>query len=173
MRKTISGILIFTLTGFAAYWSVIFVTPYAVLLKVKLSSRSEFNHPIYADIITDKDRHVVLPNPDFLYVVSGYDIRKSPVRITGKMPEDAYSSIAVYSNNTLNFFIKNDRQTPSKEFNILLVKEGEDVKYSESGSEVLPAPSNLGTVMMRILIDDTSRIDYLKEIQKTFRIEPL
>ena len=162
---------IFAVTGLLAYHAVVFLTPYAVLLRVKLNSRSEFNRPVYADIITDKDRHVVLPNPDFLYVVSGYSIGKAPIRVTGKLPEGTYSSIAFYSSNTLNYYIKNDRQAPEGEINILLVKKGDEKKFTERGGEVVSSPSILGTVMVRMLIDDTSRIGYLKEIQKTFKIE--
>ncbi|HXH18500.1 MAG TPA: DUF1254 domain-containing protein [Chitinophagales bacterium] len=171
MRKTITGILIFTVAAVAAHYGVIFATPYAVLMKVKSSARSPFNKPVYADVITDKDRKVVLPNPDFLYVAAGYDIRKSPLKITGKMPEGTYSSIAFYSSNTQNYYIRNDRQTPRKEFNILLVKKGEEKKFSADDAEVVASPSSFGTVMMRILIDDTARMDYLKKIQHTFRLE--
>jgi len=96
MRRTTSGILIFSLTAWAAYQTTVFLTPYVVLLKVKLHSRSEFNQPVYADRITDKDRHVVLPNPDFLYVAAGYSLRQAPIRITGRMPQGTYSSVALY-----------------------------------------------------------------------------
>lgn len=173
MQRTLSGLLIFAVAGWLAYHTVVFLTPYAVLLKLKLASHSQFNQPVYADVITDKDRHVVLPNPDFLYVVSGYNIRKAPVRITGRLPEGTYSSIAFYSSNTRNFYVQNDRQTTDKEISILLVKEGDEKKFAGKGGEVVAAPSALGTVMVRMLIDDTGRIGYLKEVQRTFRIHPV
>ncbi len=171
MRKTATGLLIFLLTALPAYHLAVFLTPYAVLLKVKLSSRSDFNKPVYADIITGKDRYVVLPNPDFIYVAAGYDIRKSPVRITGVMPEGTYCSVALYASNTLNYFIQNDRQLPGKKVDLFLVKEGDEMKYDEKGAQVVFSPSSMGTMLVRILINDTSRIDYLKEVQKTFRME--
>ena len=171
MRKTVFGILIFLVASVAAYHATIFVTPYVILLKVKLGSHSQFNQPVYANVITAKDRQVVLPNPDFLYVVSGYNIRKAPIMITGMMPEGTYSSIAFYSSNTLNYYIRNDRQTPDRKINILLVKKGDEKEYAGTGMEVVPSPSSLGTMMVRILIDDTSRMEELKTTQRSFKME--
>lgn len=171
MKKTVMGLLVFFLAALPAYQVVVFLTPYAVQLKVKLSSRSEFNKPVYANIITEKDRYVPLPNPDFIYAAGGYDIRKTPVRITGAMPDGTYCSVALYASNTLNYFIQNDRQLPGKKVDILLVQEGDEMNYDEKGAQVVFSPSSMGTMLVRILINDTSRIDYLKEIQKTFRME--
>jgi uncharacterized membrane protein len=170
MRKLITAIIIVLLSAAVGYWLAIIATPYVVLLKVKSGAQSSFNQPVYADLITDKDRHVVMPNPDFLYVVCGYDIRKSPVRITGMMPDSNYCSVALYSANTRNFYIRNDRQTPGKQVDFLLVKKGDEAKYAGTLDEIVVSPSSIGVMLVRILVRDTSEVEYLKGMQRSWKV---
>ena len=170
-KKLIIGCLIFGAAAFAAYYLTVLATPYAVLAFVKTGAKSKLNQPVYSDIITDKDRHVVLPNPDFLYVACGYNLWEGPLRITGKMPDNSYASVALYASNTKNYYILNDRQVPQKEFDVLLVKEKDRSKFQTSENEVVASPTNLGVILMRILINDTSNIDYLSNIRDSFKVQ--
>jgi uncharacterized membrane protein len=171
---TIHKILIWLIAAGFAYYATVFVTPYAILLGIKMKTKSEYNQPVYSRAIDETERRVVMPNPDFIYVAMGYDVRKHPVRITGMMPDSTYASVAMYASNTENYFVVNDRQLPQKKFDIILT-EDENVtdalrsKYPDA--EIVFAKSNLGTVMMRILITDNERIPYLKTIQQSFKAE--
>lgn len=171
-RKIKYTILLFAIVIFS-YWCTLVATPYAILLAIKIGSKSTLNQPVYANVMTEKDRQVVMPNPDFLYVACGYDIRKSPIRITGIMPEDSYCSLALYTSNTLNFYIQNDRQTKNKKVDLLLVKKGEEANYKESNDKVIISPTKVGVMLVRILINDTSKLDYYKNIQRSYLITPL
>lgn len=171
MIRYLKGILILLISAVAGYLLTVQATPYVILLAIKKGSGTTMNSPVYADIITDDHRQVVMPNPDFLYVACGYDIRKAPLRITGTMPEDSYCSVALYAANTLNFYIRNDRQTPGKEVDILLVKQGDEARYADTHPKVVASPSSVGFMLVRILVRDTSEVGYLKGVQGSWKVE--
>lgn len=170
MNNTIKSILIIIIAAIAGYFLTIFITPRYILLKIKFNSGSKMNVPGYADVMTEKHRHVVMPNPDFLYVASGYNLWNGPIRVTGKMPDSTYSSVAFYADNTLNYYIRNDRQTPDKKYNFILTRNEED-KAKYPNEEVIVSPSELGTIITRTLIDKPENIEQLKEVQHSFKVE--
>jgi uncharacterized membrane protein len=172
MNTTIKSILIVIVAAVAGYFLTIFITPRYILLKIKFNSGSKMNVPVYSDMMTEKDRHVVMPNPDFLYVASGYNLLNGPIRISGKMPDSSYSSVSLYADNTLNYFIRNDRQTPDKKYSFILTRNEED-KTKYPNEEVVVSPSEFGTILTRILIDKPENIERLKEVQQSFKVEEL
>lgn len=172
MNNIIKSILIVVIAVVTGYFLTIYITPRYILLKIKFNSGSKMNVPVYSDVMTDKDRHVVMPNPDFLYVASGYNLWKGPIRISGKMPDSTYSSVAFYSDNTLNYHIRNDRQTPDKKYSLILTRNEED-KAKYPNEEVIVSPSEFGTILTRILIDKPENIERLKEVQQSFKVEEL
>ncbi len=172
MNMTVKSLLILILSALVGYYLIIYLTPRYILLKIKFNSGSKMNVPVYSDVITDTDRHIVMPNPDFLYVASGYNLWKGPILISGEMPDSTYSSVALYSDNTMNYYIRNDRQTPEKKFNFILTRNKED-KTKYSNEEVIVSPSAMGTILTRILINKPENIDQLKEVQRSVKIEEL
>lgn len=156
------------LVAFAAYHLTLWATPRAVLVALKFKAKSELNTPFHNDVVSDLDRMVALPNPDFLYVAMGYDVRKSDLMLSGQMPDSTYFSIALYDTDTRNFFTVNDRQCPEREYRYRLSANGAD---GEDGIPVIGAPTSVGFLLIRILITDPSRVDYLKEIQRSFKVE--
>lgn len=125
------------------------------------------NEPRYNDIITAKDRYVVLPNPDFLYVAMGYDVSGNDLLITSQLPDTSYYSISFYDTDTRNFFISNDREM-SDDYRILLSSNGDAKK---KGYQTVKARSKRGFILVRILVTDPDRVDYLKDIQHSFKVE--
>lgn len=172
MNTTVKSILIVVFAAVAGYFLTLYITPRYILLKIKFNSGSKMNVPVFSDVITEKDRHVVMPNPDFLYVASGYNLLNGPIRISGNMPDSNYSSVAFYSDNTLNYYIKNDRQTPDKKYSFILTKNEKD-KANYPNEEVIISPSWFGTVLTRTLIDKPENIEQLKEVQRSFKVEEL
>lgn len=147
------------------YYFVLFATPRGVLLMLKSRSKGELNQPVYNDVITEKDRLVALPNPDFLYVAMGYDVRKHDLEISGRFPDSSYCSIAFYDTDTRNYFIKNDKE--GDDYKILLTNNGThsyDTEY-----QPVYANSSRGFILVRILITDPSQVEYMKEIQHSFK----
>jgi uncharacterized membrane protein len=156
------------MVAFGAYHFTLWATPRAVLVALKFKAKSELNTPFYNDVVTDRDRMVALPNPDFLYVALGYDIRNSDLILSGKMPDSTYYSMALYDTDTRNYFRVNDRQCPDRTFTYRLTKQGTE---SADGMPVIISPTPVGFLLIRILITDPSRVEYLREIQRSFKVE--
>ncbi len=171
--KFLIKILLFVVIAVSAYFLTLVATPYAVLVLLKIKNGTAYNQPVYAEIVTEKERRVVLPNPDFLYIVMGYNLRKGPVKISGKMPEDSYYSVALYEPNTRNFYVKNDRDVPEKKYEFILATQKQQKDLTAGETEIVESPKPVGALLVRILITDPSQIPYLKEIQKSFTIEEL
>jgi uncharacterized membrane protein len=160
--------LLVLMVAYGAYYFTLWATPRAVLLSLKFKAKSELNTPFYNDVVTDRDRMVALPNPDFLYVAMGYDIRSSDLILSGKMPDSTYYSMALYDTDTRNYFRVNDRQCPDKAFNYRLTKQKTE---SEDRKPIIVASTPVGFLLIRILITDPSQVEYLKEIQQSFTVE--
>jgi len=172
MSTTIKSVFIVLVAAFAGYFLTVFLTPHYILLKIKFNSGSKMNVPVYSEVMTQKDRHVVMPNPDFLYVACGYNLWNGPIRISGKMPDSTYASVALYADNTLNYYIKNDRQSPDKSYNFILTKN-EDDKANYPNEEVIVSPSGMGTILTRTLIDAPENIEKRRETQISFKVEEI
>lgn len=167
MLKGLKYLLLALASALMAYHATLWFTPKAVLLALKFKAKGELNVPFYNDVVTDEDRFVALPNPDFLYVAMGYDIRSSDLMLSGRMPDSTYYSMAFYDLDTRNYFRVNDRQCPDKEFTYRLTADDEKA----GDKNVIASPTQVGFILIRILITDPDRIDYLREIQRSFKVE--
>ena len=76
--------------------------------KIVNNQNVQDNELKHFDIPNDQSRDVVMPNPDFLYSTSFYDLSNGDLNLKGKMPESTYWSVSFYKPNTVNWFVKND-----------------------------------------------------------------
>jgi len=76
--------------------------------------------------------------------------------------------LALYDTDTRNYFRVNDRQCPDRTFTYRLTKQGTE---SADGMPVIVSPTPVGFLLIRILITDPSRVEYLREIQRSFKVE--
>ena len=114
-------------------------------------------------------RDVVLPSPDILYAGCIYDVSKGPVSITAEVPE-SYWSVALYADNTDNFFVLDDRQVAASHAEVILVAAG---TTPPPGRVVVTAPTTRGLVLFRTLVLDHAKLDALQRLQRTEECAPL
>ena len=128
--------------------------------KMNMQNQAAFPEPV-----TARSRSVVMPSPDLLYSVCAYDLSDGPVRITANPQLQNYWSIALYSANSDNFFVRNDRQAQGKPVDLWLVSDtGESYqKNIPSGAEVVVSPSRSGFLLMRVLTTDYAKEQALVE----------
>ena len=172
-KRKIGLTFIFLLIAYMGYQFTIIATPYLIQIAVKIKSGKPLNEPVFSEVVTDKERRVVMPNPDFLYVVMGYDLKDHPLHIRAQMPDSTYYSIAFYSASTKNYYVQNDRQTPDKKVDIILAKEGETIRGDHPASKIVYSPGRFGSMLVRILICDSTQIPYLQKIQHSLTAMPL
>ncbi|RMG82229.1 MAG: DUF1254 domain-containing protein [Bacteroidetes bacterium] len=174
--KKIILLIAFTATfSYCFYHLTIAVLPnviYGVLhFKANQNHPDSDNQLTYHALPNDQSRAVVMPNPDFLYVSSFYDLTEGPLRITGTLPDSTYWSLAFYQPNTLNWYIKNDLQFGTNQLDLLLATEDQDRTGLEA-SEVALSPVRKGFLLFRILVTDPARLPEFEARQKSIRLTP-
>ena len=171
--KTFVRWSLFTLVLAAALHLVtVWIFPYAIMARVAKKSQKQRGTPIntvYASPpTTPAQRTVVMPSPDLLYSIIGFDLNEGPLHIVAPIPPDTYWSIAFYSTNTVNYFTINDRQAKTNPLEIALVPEGTTVS-SPQNALVVESPSKRGAILARFLVKDNSRLADLIAVQKQMR----
>jgi uncharacterized membrane protein len=96
-------------------------------------------------------RRIVLPSPDLLYALCPYDLSRGPLHITAAPVSGRYWSIALYADNTDNFFVQNDREAAGAPVSLWLRAAGTPSGAPPAGSRVVTAPSPRGLLLMRVL----------------------
>ena len=117
----------------------------------RLSHTSGFNTWRVADRVTAESRQIVRPSPDFAYSACVYDLSRGPVVISAA-PWDAYWSLSLYSDNTDNYFVIDDREAHYGA-QITLVRAGR--AHPEGASMVVESPSQRGVALIRRLAPST------------------
>lgn len=115
---------------------------------LQLHNRAAFPPPV-----TAQSRSIVLPSPDLLYSVCAFDVSKGPVRVQAHPNLRTYWSIALYGDNSDNFFVINDRQVGSNPADLWLVSAGgnQAAHAVPAGAQVVVTPSRQGFLLMRVL----------------------
>ena len=114
------------------------------------------------DIPSDQSRNVVMPNPDFLYSTIFYDLSEKDLNINANMPDSTYWSVSFYKPNTINWYVKNDREFDTNKLDLTLT-------LNDSKSEdFITSPVKKGFMIIRILVEkkDKESINYYKSLQK-------
>lgn len=177
MKKILPYLLLFLVAFIGFYQLTISFLPNALyaLVQQKMEARVGYskNRVLHLDLPTDSSRAVVMPNPDFLYVSSFYDLKDGPLQLTGSMPDSTYWSVSFYQPNTVNWYIKNDRQYESDELNLVLVSSQSKIQAPED-AELVRAPRKKGFLLIRILVTDTEAtpMKKYKDWQQSIELTP-
>ena len=177
MKKGLTYLLVVGLTTFFSYNLTIKYLPnliYGVFhYKMKNDHNINDNELKFYNLPSDKSKKVVMPNPDFLYVTSFYDLKNSPLNLTGKMPDSTYWSVSFYKSNTINWFVKNDKEFKDNHLNIVLSKSTVDLDLNSS--TIIKSPDEKGIMIIRILIEkkDKESIEFYKSIQKSISLKKI
>ena len=124
-----------------------------------------FSHPPRT---THEFRAVVRPSPDLAYSMCVLDLSDGPVMI--EVPaSDPYTSLALYSSITDNYFVRNNRQDgglPEGEtIRIVVSAPGDTPADLPEGYEAVTAPANKGLALVRRVLENDGampRLDALR-----------
>lgn len=109
---------------------------------------------IHAPAVTARSRRVVRPSPDLAYSNCAFDLSKGPVDIHVPAPA-GYFSIALYADNTDNFFVLNDRDMAGKPAHVRVVRAGDGEQLPDDAVIAL-APSDRVALLIRRQADKKS-----------------
>ena len=119
--------------------------------QMNMRNQAAFPPPVNA-----QSRSVVMPSPDLLYSVCVFDLADGPVRVRAAPQSPAYWSIALYSANSDNFFVINDRKADGRPVDLWLVSEAgtSDARPIPAAAQVVVSPAKTGFLLMRVLTGD-------------------
>jgi uncharacterized membrane protein len=136
-----------------AVWAV----PRVIMGRVLSAAQPEKTTGVFLPPMTDASaRRIVMPSPDLLYATCAFDVGKRPLRIRADPNSPRYWSIALYADNSDNFFVVNDREAAGKPIDIVLIgpKAYAQAPVLPAGASVIDAPSTRGLLLMRVLVAD-------------------
>jgi uncharacterized membrane protein len=120
-------------------------------------AQGRVNSITHTERATDASRAIVKPSPDLLYSTCGFDVSKRPLKIVTGAPSDTYWSVALYADNTDNFFVFNDTQANGQPATIILLGPGQSAPIDTAGTVTVNSPTTKGLVLFRTLVSDDKR----------------
>ncbi|TNE49073.1 MAG: DUF1254 domain-containing protein [Deltaproteobacteria bacterium] len=145
----------------------VFVTLPSVIMKVvfsKVEKQASAHKAIHAPPVTAKSRQVVMPSPDLLYTICTFNLAEPKMMQIKAMVPKSYWSMALYDGQTNNFFVTNDRKVgPGLHTWHLLPPK---TKAPASLKNAIVASTTRGILLVRMLMDDPSKLSKLQVIQK-------
>lgn len=129
---------------------IVMLIPNAIMFIAfsKLQANFDQNEIIHAPRITSDSRTVVSPSPDLAYSICIFNISDGPVKLSlGKSSN--YASLALYGDNTDNFFSLNDRDIGDDGVDIILARDKAAKRITPSDAIVVTPPSTKGLVLIR------------------------
>ena len=136
----------------------------------KLGGAGALNSFVHPPRSTDKWRTVVRPSPDLAYSICALDLSDGPVTI--EVPaSDPYTSLALYSSITDNYYVRNNRQdgglAEGETIALLVAAPGDMPADLPEGVEAVPAPTEKGLALVRRVIENDAampRLDALRAV---------
>jgi uncharacterized membrane protein len=121
-------------------------------------------------------RRVVMPTPDLLYALCRLDVTERPVRVQVNPGGVPMWSVAMYADQSDNFFVINDRQAAGATVDLVLLPPGTSPGAAPvpAGAQTIGAPSGQVLLLMRLLVSDYERDrETLEAARRSLRCERL
>ncbi len=141
----------------AVHVLAVWALPRVIMGRVLSAAQPERTSGVFLPPMTDaSQRRIVMPSPDLLYATCAFDVSTQPLRIRADPKAPRYWSIALYADNSDNFFVINDREAAGKPVDIVLIgpKAYAQAPMLPVGANVIDAPSSRGLLLMRVLVAD-------------------
>jgi len=153
----------------AVHFSVVWAVPRVMMWKLldslgqAGSSANRMQSPVLPPLADATSRRVVMPNPDLLYGLCVLDLERGPVIVRADPKLSTYWSIALYSSNSDNFFVLNDREAGKLPVELRISTTADQPK-------AIVAPSKKVLLLMRVLVPDrTQGMDALEAARSSLR----
>jgi uncharacterized membrane protein len=139
------------------HWFVVSTVPSVVMWRAMAKIGGRTNWISHGERSTEESRAIVKPSPDLLYSSCPFDVSRRPLKIVSGAPADTYWSVALYADNTDNFFSLNDTKANGQPATIILLGPGQSAPVDTAGTITVNSPSTKGLILFRTLITDDAR----------------
>lgn len=154
----------------AAVWAA----PRIIMAKVmsRIGGSEAVNSFVEPARATADTRWVVRPSPDLAYSVCILDLSKGPVRVRVPLT-GPYTSVALYSSATDNYFVENGREAASPALDILVAPPGASKPANvPEGARLIEAPAMKGLVLVRRVIESDAAFEALDKVRRQASCAP-
>jgi uncharacterized membrane protein len=140
------------------HWAAVSEAPSFIMWRAMgRIAQGHINSISHGERATEQSRTIVKPSPDLLYSTCAFDVAKRPLKIVSGAAKDTYWSVALYADNTDNFFALNDVQAQGRPATIILLGPGQSAPIDTAGTITVNAPTTKGLVLFRTLVNDDKR----------------
>ena len=109
------------------------------------------NRWLHAERVTPATQQVVRSSPDLAYSACAWDLSDGPIRISAPAWDDYYS-LSLYDDESVNFFVANDRDAGDGGVDIILAGPDHAPPAAQSvDAQTVIAPSRTGVALLRYL----------------------
>ena len=158
MMRWIKWTLFTLILAALVHWAVISEAPSLIMWRAMgRLAQGKTNAIWHGERATADSRAVVKPSPDLLYSTCAFDVSRRPLKIVTGAPRDTYWSVALYADNTDNFFVMNDTVAKGQPVTIILLGPGQSAPSDAAGTIAVSAPTAKGLVLFRTLIAEDKR----------------
>lgn len=109
-------------------------------------------------------------NPDSVVTIMAYDLSDGPVQVSGTTWPD-YWSLSLYQHNSDNYFVINDSQLPSDEFDFAISLPNQ--LFEAQNVRRIDAPTTKGIMLIRRFVKEEADMAELLKNQDRMRCAPL
>lgn len=144
----------------AVHLGALWLLPRAIMQRVlfEVTAEQPRGAPLLPPPSDHTQRRVVMPSPDLLYALCAFDLERGPFKVSAAplLPTgQGYWSVALYADNTDNFFVIGDRDLDGRALDLQIF--GPAMPMPVGGSGNVRSPSARGLVLMRVLVGDPAR----------------
>ena len=164
-QRVLGVLAIATAVHFSVVWAVPRVMMWKLLDSLRQSSdrAAGVQRPVFPPLADASARQVVMLNPDLLYGLCALDLERGPMIVRVDPRLSTYWSIALYSSNSDNFFVLNDREAGQRPVSLR-------ISATADQSDTIVAPSKKVLLLMRVLVPDrTHGMDALEAARSSLR----
>jgi uncharacterized membrane protein len=175
MKRVLTFIVGAAIVAGAVHVAAVWALPRVVMTKVMaaVAGDAKVNKFIEQPLATASARRVVRPSPELAYSICILDLSKGAVRVQVPLTEP-YTSVALYSSTTDNYFVRNDREAKGKKLDVVIVSNGGDAPANvPEGADVVTAPTAKGLVLVRRVVENPEAFPALDEVRKKATCAPL
>jgi uncharacterized membrane protein len=156
------------------HWLVVAEAPSFIMWRAMAKvAQGRMNAIAHGERATEASRAIVKPSPDLLYSTCPFDVSRRPLKIVTGAPSDTYWSVALYADNTDNFFVFNDAQAKGQPATIIVLGPGQSAPADTAGTITVNSPSTRGLVLFRTLVNDENRAAEIDQARRAATCQPL
>jgi len=174
MKRVLTFIVGTAIVAGAAHMAAVWALPRVIMSKVMdaVAGDARVNEFVEQPLATSAARRVVRPSPDLAYSMCILDLSRGPVSVRVPLT-GPYTSVALYSSATDNFYVRNDREAKGKDLVVVILPKGASAPADvPADADVVTAPTNKGLVLVRRVVENPEAFPALDEVRKKATCAP-